>query len=111
MRGSASSPPSGWETLCGGQHRTGYSVDGSYAEYLKASARYVGHVPNGMDPFEAAPLTCAGVTTCKAVKASKARPSDLVDDKLRLAQELGGRLCHRRPRRGPGGGDPAVGRG
>jgi propanol-preferring alcohol dehydrogenase len=69
---------SGWETLCGGQHRTGYSVDGSYAQYVKASARYVGHVPNGMDPFEAAPLTCAGVTTYKAVKLAKARPSDLV---------------------------------
>jgi propanol-preferring alcohol dehydrogenase len=31
-----------------------------------------------MDPFEAAPLTCAGVTTYKAVKVSGARPSDLV---------------------------------
>jgi alcohol dehydrogenase, propanol-preferring len=69
---------SGWETLCGGQQRTGYSVDGSYAQYVKASARYVGHVPEGMDPFEAAPLTCAGVTTSKAVKQAQARPSDLV---------------------------------
>jgi hypothetical protein len=69
---------SGWETLCPRQHRTGYSIDGSYAEYVKASASYVGHVPNGVDPFEAAPLTCAGVTTYKAVKLAKARPSDLV---------------------------------
>jgi propanol-preferring alcohol dehydrogenase len=38
----------------------------------------VGKVPSGMDPFEAAPLTCAGVTTYKAVKVSGARPSDLV---------------------------------
>jgi propanol-preferring alcohol dehydrogenase len=29
-------------------------------------------------PFEAAPLTCAGVTTYKAVKVSGTRPSDLV---------------------------------
>src|SRR5689334_7028708 len=43
-----------------------------------ASAGYVGKVPSGMDPFEAAPLTCAGVTTYKAVKVSGARPSDLV---------------------------------
>jgi propanol-preferring alcohol dehydrogenase len=38
----------------------------------------VGKVPDGMNPFEAAPLTYAGVTTYKAVKMSGARPSDLV---------------------------------
>jgi alcohol dehydrogenase, propanol-preferring len=109
---------SGWETLCPRQQRTGYSIDGSYADYVKASARYVGQVPKGIDPFEAAPLTCAGVTTYKAVKLAKAHPSDLVavygigglghltlqyariagatvaavdlvDDKLKLALELG----------------------
>ena len=35
-------------------------------------------VPDGIDPLDAAPLTCAGVTTYKAVKVSGARPSDLV---------------------------------
>ncbi|HZK51250.1 MAG TPA: alcohol dehydrogenase AdhP [Actinomycetota bacterium] len=109
---------SGWETLCEAQRNTGYSVDGSYAEYLKASAAYVVKVPDGIDPFEAAPLTCAGVTTYKAVKMSGARSSDLVavfgvgglghmamqyarvagasvvavdlfDDKLQVAKELG----------------------
>lgn len=69
---------SGWETLCESQLNTGYFLDGSYAEYAKAFAKYVGHVPEGVDPFEAAPLTCAGVTTYKAVKMSDARPSDLV---------------------------------
>lgn len=69
---------SGWETLCEKQRNTGYSVDGGYAEYTKAHAKFVGRVPAGVDPFEAAPLTCAGVTTYKAVKVSGARPSDLV---------------------------------
>jgi alcohol dehydrogenase, propanol-preferring len=68
----------GWETLCLQQRNTGYSVDGSYAEYAKGSADFVGIVPAGVDPFDAAPLTCAGVTTYKAVKVSGARPSDLV---------------------------------
>jgi alcohol dehydrogenase, propanol-preferring len=68
----------GWETLCEQQQNSGYSVDGGWAEYALASAGYVGKVPGGMDPFEAAPLTCAGVTTYKAVKVSGARPSDLV---------------------------------
>ncbi len=35
-------------------------------------------MPNSVDPLDAAPLTCAGVTTYKAVKVSGARSSDLV---------------------------------
>jgi propanol-preferring alcohol dehydrogenase len=69
---------SGWETLCLQQKNTGYSVDGGYAEYVVAEASFVGRVPDGIDPLEAAPLTCAGVTTYKAVKVSGARSSDLV---------------------------------
>ena len=69
---------SGWETLCPHQRNTGYSVDGGFAEYVVAEASFVGRVPDGIDPFDAAPLTCAGVTTYKAVKVSGARSSDLV---------------------------------
>jgi alcohol dehydrogenase, propanol-preferring len=69
---------SGWETLCTHQKNSGYGIDGGWAEYAVASADYVGLVPEGVDPFAAAPLTCAGVTTYKAVKMSGARPSDLV---------------------------------
>lgn len=68
----------GWETLCESQQNTGYSVDGGYAEYAVADARYVGLVPDGVDPLDAAPLTCAGVTTYKAVKVAGTRSSDLV---------------------------------
>ena len=64
---------SGWETLCESQQNTGYSVDGAYAEYARANAAYVGIVPAGVDPYAAAPLSCAGVTTYKAVKMSGAR--------------------------------------
>jgi propanol-preferring alcohol dehydrogenase len=109
---------SGWETLCESQQNTGYSIDGGFAEYVKAHARYVVKVPAGVAPFDAAPLTCAGVTTYKAVKVSGAKPADLVavwgigglghlalqyariagasvvavdlfDEKLELARELG----------------------
>jgi propanol-preferring alcohol dehydrogenase len=108
----------GWETLCEKQLNTGYFLDGGYAEYAKASAKYVAKVPAGVDPLDAAPLTCAGVTTYKAVKLSGARPAslvavfgigglghlalqyakifgatvvavDVVDEKLELARELG----------------------
>jgi propanol-preferring alcohol dehydrogenase len=109
---------SGWETLCLEQKNMGYSMDGGFAEYTRAYARYVVKVPEEIDPFDAAPLTCAGVTTYKAVKVAGTRPSDLVavfgvgglghlavqyaaiaggrviavdllDEKLELAKELG----------------------
>jgi propanol-preferring alcohol dehydrogenase len=69
---------SGWETLCEQQLNTGYFINGGYAQYARAFGKYVVKVPPTVDPFEAAPLTCAGVTTYKAVKLSGARPSDLV---------------------------------
>jgi len=109
---------SGWETLCLEQKNMGYSIDGGFGEYATAYARYVVKVPDGVDPLDAAPLTCAGVTTYKAVKRAGTRSSDLVavfgvgglghlaiqyaaiaggrviavdliDEKLELARELG----------------------
>jgi propanol-preferring alcohol dehydrogenase len=68
----------GWETLCPHQVNTGYGRDGTYAEFVVASAKYVVPVPHGIDPLDAAPLTCAGVTTYKAVKVAKVGPSDVV---------------------------------
>ncbi|MEA2223948.1 MAG: alcohol dehydrogenase, propanol-preferring [Solirubrobacteraceae bacterium] len=69
---------SGWETLCLEQKNMGYSIDGSFGEYAVAYGRYVVKVPAGIDPFDAAPLTCAGVTTYKAVKVAGTRSSDFV---------------------------------
>jgi propanol-preferring alcohol dehydrogenase len=68
----------GWETLCLAQQNTGYSVDGCYAEYFTAEAAFATPVPAGIDPRVAAPLSCAGVTTYKAVKVGNVRPGDLV---------------------------------
>jgi alcohol dehydrogenase, propanol-preferring len=76
--GSCRDCVSGWETRCEQQVATGYMVDGGYAEYAKANARFVGKVPDGVDSLAAGPLTCAGVTAYKAVKVSGAASSDLV---------------------------------
>jgi propanol-preferring alcohol dehydrogenase len=76
--GACEACASGWETLCQRARYTGYLVDGGFAEYVRADARFVGRVPSCIDPLDAAPLTCAGVTTYKAVKVSAARSSDLV---------------------------------
>lgn len=69
---------SGRETLCERQLNTGYAFDGAFAEYALGYAQHVVRVPDGLDPMDAAPLTCAGVTTYKAVKVSGARAADLV---------------------------------
>jgi alcohol dehydrogenase, propanol-preferring len=64
----------GWETLCESQQNSGYSVDGAFAEYAIADDRYVVNVPEGVSSFDAAPLTCAGVTTFKAIKVAGLQP-------------------------------------
>lgn len=69
---------SGRETLCPDQLNTGYSINGGFADYAVGYARHVVRVPNGIDPIDAAPLTCAGVTTYKAVKVSDADSSSLI---------------------------------
>ena len=69
---------SGRETLCEHQLNMGYAMDGGFAEYAVAYARHVVRVPDGIDPLDAAPLTCAGVTTYKAVKVADIGSADLV---------------------------------
>jgi alcohol dehydrogenase, propanol-preferring len=69
---------SGRETLCLAQQNMGYSIDGGFGDYATAFARYVVRVPDSVDPLDAAPLTCAGVTMYKAVKVGGTRSTDLV---------------------------------
>ena len=68
----------GWETLCESQRNSGYSVDGAFAEYAVADANYTVPVPDGVSSFDAAPLSCAGVTTYKAIKVAGVAPAETV---------------------------------
>jgi propanol-preferring alcohol dehydrogenase len=112
----------GWETLCESQHDSGYSVDGSFAEYAIGSAAYVARLPANVDFVAMAPILCAGVTTYKGIKETEARPGewiaisgigglghvaiqyakamglhvvalDVTDEKLALARSLGAELA------------------
>jgi propanol-preferring alcohol dehydrogenase len=112
---------SGWETLCHRQLATGYTVDGGFAEYVVAPAEFVVRIPDSVDPFEIAPILCAGVTTYKGLKQTQAQKGnwviisgvgglghvavqyarqmgfrvgavDVDDGKLNLAEELGAEL-------------------
>jgi propanol-preferring alcohol dehydrogenase len=68
----------GWETLCEEQKNTGYSVNGSFAEYAVADPNYVGHLPPKVDFIEIAPILCAGVTVYKGLKVTDTKPGDWV---------------------------------
>ena len=69
---------SGWETLCVEQKNSGYSVDGSFAQYALAQADYLGRLPKNLSFVDAAPILCAGVTTYKGLKETETRPGEWV---------------------------------
>lgn len=108
----------GRETLCGKQQVTGCTVDGGFAEFIKAKASHTAKLPDNLSFVEAAPLLCAGLTVHRAlndsgvaagqrvavfgigglghlaIQLAKARGAevigvDVADDKLALAKECG----------------------
>jgi propanol-preferring alcohol dehydrogenase len=111
----------GWETLCEAQENAGYSVDGSFGQYMLVDAKFAAIIPDGADLVEVAPILCAGVTVYKGLKMTEARPGqwvvisgigglghiavqyakamglrvaavDIADDKLALAKKHGAEL-------------------
>jgi alcohol dehydrogenase, propanol-preferring len=108
----------GNENLCSKQKITGVTVDGGYAELVKAPASHALKIPESLSSVEAAPLFCAGVTVFRALKQAKVLPGqhlavfgvgglghlavqigrglgaevtaiDISDEKLALAKSLG----------------------
>ena len=49
------------ENLCDNAKFTGYNIDGGYAEFAVADARYCFHLPQSYDDVDLAPLLCAGM--------------------------------------------------
>jgi alcohol dehydrogenase, propanol-preferring len=64
----------GNENLCRRQKITGVTVDGGYAEFVKAPASHVFRIPDTLSFVEAAPLFCAGVTVYRALKRANILP-------------------------------------
>ena len=60
----------GNENLCSRQKITGVTVDGGYAEFVKAPATHALKIPEGISALEVAPLFCAGVTVYRALKGA-----------------------------------------
>ncbi|QIX96517.1 alcohol dehydrogenase AdhP [Cedecea sp. FDAARGOS_727] len=69
---------SGNETLCRSVTNAGYTVDGGMAEECIVVADYAVKVPDGLASAEASSITCAGVTTYKAVKVSHIKPGQWI---------------------------------
>jgi len=67
-----------WETVCAKAEFGGYTKNGGFAEYLIADPAYVAHIPAGVDPKQIAPIICAGITTYKGIKETKARPGEWI---------------------------------
>lgn len=59
---------SGRENLCDLARFTGYHLDGGYAEYALADARYCLPLPDSYSDIEAAPLLCAGLIGFRALR-------------------------------------------
>jgi alcohol dehydrogenase, propanol-preferring len=58
----------GNENLCPSQRITGVTVDGGYAEFVRAPASHALKIPSNLSPVNAAPLFCAGLTVYRALK-------------------------------------------
>jgi alcohol dehydrogenase, propanol-preferring len=111
----------GRETLCSKQQITGCTVDGGFAEFIKAKASHVAKLPDELSFEESAPLLCAGLTVYGAMKKADIQAGqkvavfgvgglghlaiqlarangaevvavDVADDKLELARECGAEI-------------------
>jgi len=69
--GACESCREGHENLCASQKITGVSVDGGYAEFLKAPASHATKIPGALSSMEVALLFCAGVTVYRALQKAK----------------------------------------
>lgn len=68
----------GTETYCVAPQYMGYTIDGGYAEYTIGYASHVVRVPAEVSSIDAAPITCAGVTTFAALKSAAPQPAETV---------------------------------
>jgi alcohol dehydrogenase, propanol-preferring len=67
----------GWESFCPTHRAHGYTVNGSFAEYVIVQERYAAVIPDGLESLPAAPLMCAGVTAYGGVMNAELAPGKL----------------------------------
>lgn len=67
----------GWESFCPTHRAHGYTVNGSFAEYVIVQERYAAVIPEDIASLPAAPLMCAGVTAYGGVMKADLAPGKL----------------------------------
>lgn len=113
----------GDEPLCAGAKLSGYTVDGTFQQFVVGKAAHATFLPKEVALDAVAPILCAGVTVYKGLKESGARPGQTVaivgaggglgslgmqyakamglrvvaidggDEKRELCEELGAEVC------------------
>lgn len=68
----------GQENLCPEARFTGFHVDGGYADYMLADARYALPLPDSIADEQAAPLLCAGIVGYRSLKLADIEPGERV---------------------------------
>lgn len=69
---------SAWETVCASAQFGGYTQNGGFSEYILADPDYVAHIPTGLEPRDAAPIICAGLTSYKGIKEASVMPGQWI---------------------------------
>jgi propanol-preferring alcohol dehydrogenase len=65
---------SGRENLCEHAEFTGWTVDGGYAEFVRAPEDFVYTLPEGFPDLHVAPLLCAGIIGFRTLRLSGVQP-------------------------------------
>lgn len=69
---------SGRENLCESARFNGYHADGGYAEYMVVGEAFAYALPDRFGDAEAAPLLCAGIVGCRALRLSGIEPGGVL---------------------------------
>ncbi|KAI5828691.1 GroES-like protein [Schizophyllum commune Tattone D] len=68
----------GREQNCEHAELSGYTVDGTFSEYVVSFTNHVTPIPEGFDSYAAASILCAGVTVYRAIKYSQTQLGDWI---------------------------------
>jgi propanol-preferring alcohol dehydrogenase len=68
----------GLEQCCSKCKLSGYTVDGTFQEYVVSFVNHVTPIPESLNSQEAASFLCAGVTVYRALKYSNTKPGDWI---------------------------------
>ncbi|MBE0408168.1 MAG: zinc-dependent alcohol dehydrogenase family protein [Anaerolineales bacterium] len=68
----------GEANLCPNARFTGFHVDGGFAEYMIAEAKYVLRLPSELSDEQAAPMLCAGIIGYRAMRKADVQPGERI---------------------------------